>query len=233
MYDWRENTLPLVFIVLLDAMLKRGVGGFWFFVSNFKKDTWCYAISWCAMFVLYTGSGEMLLLRTDSGMIFLPFEPCHDAVTSWWHWWCHTIVTRVLMGVTVTTTMNDVGRSYAENFLVNLNNKDKLQFSALVLFFLFVGVFVQHIGATTDIALLVFGPYWSAVHVQYTVEPCLKTTRGRQTHTVQASSSALLQTHRFSQYENPYSKWSKVLVHICVVCDGSHMRMKENAFCFF
>lgn len=34
--------------------------------------------------------------------------------------------------VTVTTTMNAVGCSYAENFLVNLNNKYKLQFSAFV-----------------------------------------------------------------------------------------------------
>lgn len=34
--------------------------------------------------------------------------------------------------VTVTTTMNAVGCSYAENFLVNLNNKYKLQFSACV-----------------------------------------------------------------------------------------------------
>lgn len=43
--------------------------------------------------------------------------------------------------VTVTTAMNAVGGSYAENFLVNLNNKDKLQFSALLIFFLFVCLF--------------------------------------------------------------------------------------------
>lgn len=89
----------LMFIIFFTSMLKRGgVGGFWFLSSNFKKETWCYAISWCAMFVLYTGSGEMLLLTTDSGMdwlsvvfFFLLFEPCHDAVTSWWHWWCHAV----------------------------------------------------------------------------------------------------------------------------------------------
>ncbi len=67
-----EKTLPLMFIILFDSMLKRGVGGgVWFWSSNFKKETWCYAISWCAMFVLYTGSGEMLLLTTDSGMDWL------------------------------------------------------------------------------------------------------------------------------------------------------------------
>ena len=45
--------------------------------------------------------------------------------------YCHSGVDEV----TVTTTMNAVGCSYAENFLVNLNNKDKLQFSALVFVF--------------------------------------------------------------------------------------------------
>lgn len=67
---WREDTSTNVISILLYSMLKRGVGGFWFLSSNFE-ETWCYAVSWCAMFVLYTGSGEMLLLTTDSGMDWL------------------------------------------------------------------------------------------------------------------------------------------------------------------
>lgn len=44
-----------------------------------EKETGCYALIRCAMFVLYTGSGETLLLATDSGLSvvvsLLPFEP--------------------------------------------------------------------------------------------------------------------------------------------------------------
>lgn len=120
----------LMFIIFFTSMLKRGgVGGFWFLSSNFKKETWCYAISWCAMFVLYTGSGEMLLLTTDSGMDWLSvvfFFCCLSHVMMLWHHGGTEDVT--LSGVdevAVTTTMDAVGCSYAENFLVNLNNKDK------------------------------------------------------------------------------------------------------------
>lgn len=66
------------------------------------KDTWCYAKSMCNV-LLFHGSRpdaftddcwwEML-----SDVLSLPFEPCHDAVMSWWHWWCHTTVTWVLRG---------------------------------------------------------------------------------------------------------------------------------------
>lgn len=82
-----------------------GGRGLVFFPAVKLRETWCYAISWCAMFVLYTGSGEMLLLTTDSGVDRLSvvlfsavWAMFHDAVvSSWRRWWCHTVVTRVLM----------------------------------------------------------------------------------------------------------------------------------------
>lgn len=71
------------------------VGGFWFLSSNFKKDTWCYAISRCAMFVLYTGSGEMLLLTTDSGMDWLSVVFILSAV--WATSWCCDVMVAPMM----------------------------------------------------------------------------------------------------------------------------------------
>lgn len=85
----------LMFIIFFTSMLKRGgVGGFWFLSSNFKKETWCYAISWCAMFVLYTGSGEMLLLTTDSGMDWLSVV-FFSAV--WAMSWCCDVMVALMM----------------------------------------------------------------------------------------------------------------------------------------
>lgn len=102
MYGKRQNTSH----VLFDSMLMRGAGGFWSPSSNLKKDIWCYAISWCAMFVLYTGSGEMLLLTMDSGMDWLSvvfFCRLSHGMTLWCHagtddvtllsvgcWWGHS-----------------------------------------------------------------------------------------------------------------------------------------------
>lgn len=67
---------------------------------------------------------------------------------------------------------------------------------------------------------------------------CLYTTRGRQTHTVQAVSSALLQTpqwySRTSLSENPCSDWSKELgsLFLCWFCQQPHSNVKNKEICF-
>lgn len=72
------------------------------------------------MFVLYTGSGEMLLLTMDSGIDWLSGF-LFSAV--WAMSWCRGIMVAPMMSyyrhsgvdeVTVTTIMNAVGCSYAE-----------------------------------------------------------------------------------------------------------------------
>lgn len=86
----REKSTHVYHFIYLHVK-KRGLGGIWFLSSSFKKETWCYAISWCAMFVLYTGSGKMLLLMMDSGMewlsvVFYFFFFCRSShVMMLWH----------------------------------------------------------------------------------------------------------------------------------------------------
>lgn len=144
MYGWIENHFCLSFI--FDSMLRKGGGG-WFLSSKKKDKTWFYAMSWCAMFVLYTGSGEMLLLTMDSEIywlsvvLFLPFEPCCAVMTSWWRWWCHTITTWMLMRSHWLQLWMLLDVVTQKKLLVNLNNKDKQQFMVLMPFFFFVYFF--------------------------------------------------------------------------------------------
>lgn len=166
----KRNHFHSRLLFYLTPCSRRGVGGFRFLSSDYKKETWCYAISWCAMFVLYTGSGEMLLLTTDLGMDWLSvvfFSAVFYAMMPW----CHDAMAALMMShyrhsgvdeVIVTTTMNAVGCSYAENFLVNLNNKDKLQFSALALFFC---LFVFHLVFFSIFVLQQILSSWYMAHI--------------------------------------------------------------------
>lgn len=53
--------------VILPVMGRRGAGLGGISSSSVEQEAGCYALIPCAMFVLYTGSGETLCLPMDSG----------------------------------------------------------------------------------------------------------------------------------------------------------------------